>query len=290
MTINWDEFKVRCSAINIAMSSSRSNPVLTENQVKKMKELRDKQQAKGFLTTAQAQELAELEVKEKNSEKIILSDTCIGYLMEEYAWRIAGKKCISKEMDIEYTQKGKLVEADSITLISRVDKVLYEKNTERISNDFLSGEPDIFKGPHILQAERIVDIKSVWDYPTFLKKIHTGLENGYKDQLGGYGDISGAQDLEVAFCLVNMPETIINDYKRRLFYRMEVATDQAPEYLRACEEMEASMRFDDILPEKRVHKVKVEPFTKERQQAIYDRVKVCREWLNIFDENYRKIA
>lgn len=288
--INWEEFKARCSAINKIMSNSRSNPVLTENQAKRLVELREKQQSTGSLTEKQMIELSELEVKEKNSSKVILSDTCIEYLMEEYAWRIAGKKCVSKEMDIEFTQKGRLVEEDSITMISRVDKMLYEKNTERVSNDFLSGEPDIFIGPIIMQAKKIIDIKSLWDYPGFLKKINSPLENGHADQLGGYGDITGATDLSVAYCLANTPETIINDYKRRLFYRMNVATDEAPEYKRACEEMEKSMRFDDIPIEKRVHKIKVEPFTKERQQAIYDRVKVCREWLQIFDENYRGIA
>ncbi len=290
MSINWQEFKVRCSAINSIMSNSRANPTLTENQVKKLKELRDKQQAKGFLTTAQETELAELEVKEKNGSKIILSDTCIGYLMEEYAWRMAGKKCISKEMDIEYTQKGKMVEEDSITLLCRVDKALYHKNIVRVSNEFLSGEPDIFLGEEIMKATKITDVKSVWDYPTFLKKLHSQLENGYTDQLGGYGDITGATDLEVAYCLTNMPESIINDYKRRLAYRMNITTDANPDYVRACAEMEESMRFDDIDPVFRVHKVKVEPFSKEKQQKVYDRVKVCREWLSVFDENYRKIA
>lgn len=287
MTINWQEFKARCSAINKIMSNSRANPTLTENQAKKLAELREKQQKNSGLTPNQCTELAELEVKEKNGSKLILSDTCIEYLMEEYAWRVARKKCVSKEMDIEFTQKGKLVEEESITLLSRVDKAFYQKNTERVSNDFLSGEPDIYLGEAILKATKITDTKSVWDYPGFLKKINSPLENGYPDQLGGYGDITGATDLEVAFCLVDMPETIINDYKRRLFYRMNVATDEAPEYKRACAEMENSMRFGKIPIEKRVHKIKVEPFTKERRQAIYDRVKVCRDWLHIFDENYR---
>lgn len=285
MSINWQEFKVRCSAINKIMSNSRSNPQLTEKQAERWKELN----LKGVLTDPQRKELTELQVKKENSSKIILSDTCIEYLMEEYAFRVFRKKSISKEMDIEYTRKGKMCEDDGIDLLSEVENVYYEKNTERVSNEFLSGEPDIYVGEAIMKAKKITDLKNVWDYPGFLKKINSEPENGYKDQLGGYGDITGAGDLEIAYTLVNTPEIIIGDYKRRLFYQMNVATDENPEYKRACAEMEQSMRFDDIPKHQRVYKIKVDPFTKERKQAIYDRVKVCREWLFIFDEQYQKL-
>jgi len=271
------------------MSNSRSNPVLTENQAKELQDLEYKLRTGGPLTEKQRQKLAELQLKRENGKKVILSDTCIAYLMEEYAWRTARKKSVSKEMDIEFTTKGRMCEEDSITLLSRVEKVFYKKNEERVSNDFLSGEPDLFTGETIMTAERITDIKTVWDYPGFLKKIHTPLENGYTDQVGGYGDITGAKDLEVAYCLVNMPETTINDYKRRLFYRMDVATDENPEYKKAVAELEQSMRFDDIPIQKRVYKIPIEPYTKERQQLIYDRVKVCRDWLFTFYEQYQKL-
>lgn len=279
MSINWQEFKVRCSAINKIMSNSRSNPQLTEKQAERFKKLEKKQP----LTQKQAEEFAELLVKRANSAKVILSDTCIEYLMEEYAWRVHKKKPVSKELDIAYTRKGRLGEEDGIDLLSTVDNVYYEKNTERIYNDFLSGEPD-------LRAEnRIRDIKVIWDEPTFLKKMNTGLENGHADQLGGYGDILGITDLGIANCLVNMPEVMINDYKRKLFYQMEVATEEAPEFKAKWAELEDSMRFDDIPKHQRVYKIKVDPFTKERKQAIYDRVKVCREWLFNFDQQYQKL-
>jgi len=284
--MDWiSDFKVRCSAINKVMANSQKNPQLTEKKAERLEELEKKQ----VLTTSQSEELAELLVRKANSSKAILSDTCIAYLMDEYAWREGRRVRVSKEMDIEYLQKGKLVEQDSIELLSFIENVPYKKNTERIYNDFLSGEPDIFAGESIMSAEKVTDVKSIWDHPTFLCKLNTGVANGNTEQLQGYGDITGAKDLEVANCLVNMPTIQINDYKRRLLYKMEVATEENPEFKAAWEVMLRSMIFDNIPAHQRVHKIKIAPFTDFERQAVYDRVKVCREWLNNFHLTYQQL-
>ena len=77
MSINFDDFKVRCSQISIALANSKSNPVLTENQSKILKEL----ESKDKLTENMQLQLAELLVKKENSTKIILSD---GYIKNFY--------------------------------------------------------------------------------------------------------------------------------------------------------------------------------------------------------------
>lgn len=283
--MDWSKFKCRCSAISKIMANSRSNPVLTEKQAEKLKDL----ESRSELTANQMAEVGELLTKKANSSKVILSDTCISYLMEVYSWGTTGKIAVSKEMDIEFLQKGKAVEPASIELLSFIDDVHYQKNNERVSNDFLTGIPDVFAGKALIGAKKLKDLKSIWDYPGFLCKIHTGLSNGNKEQLQGYGDITGCTDLEVVNALVDMPEITINDYKRRLMYKMEVATDLNPDYLAAAAEMERSMRFGDIAPHKRIFKMKIEPFTDFERQAVYDRVKVCRDWLCAFDETYSKL-
>lgn len=281
----WENFKVRCSAINKIMSTSRSNATLTEKQRERLLELYSKMSP----TANQIKELGELQEKEKNGTRVILSDTCIEYLMEAYAYEVYKKQSITKELDIQYTQKGKLVEEESIMLLSLLDSTLYVKNDERIENDYLSGEPDIHDGDTILSAKKIIDVKSVWDYPGFLRKIHQKPDSGYDYQLKGYMDLTGAQEAEIAYCLVNTPEVMVNDFKRKLMYKMNVATDENPEYLLQCAKLEHSMYFDDIEVHKRVFKVPVQPFTDEQRQAVYDRVKVCREWLENFHEEYQKL-
>lgn len=281
--VNFDDFKCRCSAITKMMANSRDNPVLTEKQAIRLAELEKKDK----LTDNQAAEMADLLVKRSNSTKIILSDTCIEYLMEWYSWKVSGKIPVDKEaMDIEYTKKGKSEEGESIALLSRVDRAVYIKNEERVENEYLSGIPDIYQGDTLMTATKIIDNKAIWDYPGFLKNIHKKPENGYIDQIGGYCDITGASEGEIAKTLVNMPEEIILDYQFRLLKKMNCATTESPEFKEEWAKWERSMRFDDIPKEQRVFKIPVQPFTQERKQAIYDRVKVCREWLWKFHEQY----
>jgi len=286
MSIDFNKFKCRCSAITKMMANSRDNPVLTVLQSQRLDEL----EAKQALTDKQKQEMAELLVKRENGQKTILSDGCIAYLMEWYALEVEGMIPVDMEaMDIQYTRKGKSTEEDCITLLSRVDKVLYAKNSIRVSNDFLSGEPDIFIGEEIMKATKIVDNKSIWDYPGFLKIIHKQLENNYKDQVSGYMDITGAQVGEIAKTLVNMPIEIMFDYQNRLAKKMNVISTDSPEFLEEWAKWEHSMIFDNIPIHKRVFKIPVQPFEEERRQKIYDRVKVCREWLFSFHERYEQL-
>lgn len=285
--INWQDFKCRCSAITDMLSEKQGFAKLTELQVKELEDL----ELKYNRTPKQAERITELVMKREKSKEIVLSDTCIAYLMEHYAWVTQKMVSVSKEMDIDYLNKGKIQEPEGIALLSIVDGEEYSKyEGERIYNDFLSGLPDIFKGPEIYKATKITDLKCAWDYPGFLKKINTPVDTTNKVQIQGYMDITCATEGEVADVLVDMPETIINDYRRRLMYKMNVATDQAPEYLKAVKEMERSMYFENIIPRHmRVFKKPVVPFTDFEKQRIYDKVKVCQEWLFTFDEMYHKL-
>lgn len=288
----FDDFKVRCSAISWVLSNSRSNPVLTEKQALRLVELR----GKDGLTTKMLEELAELIVKEVNGSKVILSDTCISYLMAEYAWVTKKKVSVTREiMDVPQMAKGTIVERDSLKLLSKVDGLFYNANEdgngerERIHNDYLSGEVDAYVGESIMTATVIPDIKSIWDYPTFLCKIHEPLTPSNDYQIKGYMDISGAGEGFVANCLIDTPPHIIEGIKWKLLSKCNVATEEAPEFKRKWEIIERSMLFGDIPEHQRVFKKKVEPMTAIQQQFLYDRVKICREWLNIFHETYQEL-
>lgn len=280
--IEWDKWRCRCSAIRKMMSDSQKNPTLSEKQAARLKEL----EQRNTLTEPMRIEYTKLVQYRENAGKTILSDGCIGYLMDVYAWETGGRIRVGKELDIEYLERGKMVEQECIDLLGFVENAFYEKNKERIYNDFLSGEPDIFTGEGIYKANKVVDIKSCQDHPTFLCKINSGLENGQAEQLQGYGDITGAKDLVVANCLVNLPEMQVMDKKYKLVRKLGCATDESPEFKEVWPQLYRSMVFDDIPHAQRVHKLKVEPFTDFERQAVYDRVKVCREWLNGFHERY----
>lgn len=283
---DWSTFRCRCSGIAKILPNAKGDAPITEIQLAELKTLQDKES----LTVKQGERKAELLVKKNNIGKISLGQTAIAYLMEVYAWETQGMIPFGKEVwEIDQLQKGKIVEEESITLISVHDGLLYFKNDERICNDYLSGEPDIFTGDNIMNAERIIDAKTCFDYPGFLQKTQEELNPVYGWQVKGYCDITGALIGEVAYCLVDMPETMINDYKRKLFYKMDVPTEENIDFKKKWEIMERSMRFKQIPIPQRVHKQKVEPFTPSEQKLVYDKVKYCREWLWKFDEMYKQL-
>lgn len=285
--INWDDFKCRCSAITRMMANSKSNPCLTEVQEKRMLELENRDKP---MTEAMKLEYTKLLQYRENSKKIILSDTCIEYLMEVYAWVTAKKKPLKEQFEQQQMRKGKLAERDSIDLLSVIDGILYTKyDGERIFNDYLSGLPDVFAGDDIMQASKITDIKTCWDYPIFLKKINNGPDNGNKEQVQGYCDITKSPEGCVAFTLVDMPEIMRSDFKRKMFYEGEYISEESPDFLEKWGELERSMTFGDIPRHQRVFKIPIEPFTDYERQKIYDRVKICREWLWKFDETYQNL-
>lgn len=277
--IDFSDFKTRCSSVNKVMANSRSNPSLTEVHEKRIIELETREKG---MTEPMKLEYAKLLQYRENSKKVILSDTCIDYLLEVYAWRVYRKKAVVKELDIMYTAKGKEIEVDSIILLSKVDGVLYFKNKEQVSNDFLTGEPDII-------ADRIIDAKSAWDYPGFLKKVNSPIDPAHDLQIKGYIDITGLPSGEVAHCLVSSSEGQIFEFLQRIKRQMGILWDEDPVWLQKAAEIENSMRFDDIPMNQRVYKIPVEPFTKEYRQKLYDRVKICRDWLNNFHESYQNL-
>lgn len=285
-TINWSDFRCRCSSIDKAFAKSRSNPVLTEKQCLRLDEL----EKKSTLTSNMVAELAELQVKKGNGSKIILSDVFIEYLMEYYAWVTAKRKPVSKElMYVQFLEKGKEVEKESIELLNFVEGTEYVKNEERVYNDFLSGEPDVFIGDHVMNATKISDTKSCWDYPGFLKMINQAVSNPRDRQVKGYLDITGAMEGEIACCLVNTPLKIIKDFHDALLRKMDVISELSTEFIAEWEILERSMIFDDIPKHKRVWKQPIEPFNDFDRNYLYDRVKIARDWLYTFDEMYQKL-
>jgi hypothetical protein len=282
---DWSKWKCRCSGINAMMITARGSEPLTDKQWETVKELGAKMDS-GKATDKQKLEYARLLQKNEDSKTVVLGDSAVAYLLECYAWETQGMKSITKEFHVESFERGRKTEPESIELLSFVDNYPYKKNEERLSNDFLTGIKDVYRGDDHRRPKAIGDIKSCGDYPTFLYKIHKGLDAGVTEQIAGYGDIDQCGDLFAAFTLPNMPESMRQGYKFRLASKLDVIdVDHTPEW----KEMERSMIFDSIPHEKRVFKIPVDPFTIPEQQAVYERVKHCRDWLNNFHEMYQKL-
>jgi len=273
--MNWDNLLVRCSCLGKIMTPGKGS-VLTEKQAEELDRL------SGLPQRTEKQENTYQTLLAKKNAPPELSDTAKSYLKELYVFHKYGKETVGGSERSKYTIKGVSVEDNSIKLLNRLDNSYYSKNQDYFTNEFICGTPDIVAtiSP---DTKKIIDIKSSWDGASLLSKIGNPLDSNYFYQVQGYMALTGATEGEVAYCLVSMPEEIINSEKKRIFYLMNPATEQNPEYLAAIDKLENNMIFDEIPEEERVVRFKVER-DEAVIQRIYERVRACREWLAEFEK------
>lgn len=211
-----------------------------------------------------------------------LSETCKGYLVDAY---ILAKYDRTKEIEAKQLAKGRLAENDSITLFSILDGRLYNKNTERISNDLITGIPDLYDTEDIYDANEIIDIKSCWDIFSFLPNVLSPENKMYYWQLQGYMALTGAKIGTIAYCLVNTPDSIVEGEKYNLLRRLDVATEEAPEYKEQVKSLIKNRYFDDIPMDERLLTFSIER-NDDDIEKIYEKVPKCREFLVELQENH----
>lgn len=226
---------------------------------------------------------------EPRSKSEGLSETCKGHLADKYVSEKYGRKT---DVQNKYTIKGLQVEEDSITLYSLSKRSFFKKNEQTLCNDFICGTPDLFQGDHIEAATEVVDVKSSWDIFTFFRTTQDKLNKQYYWQLQGYMALTGAKTSRLVYCLVNTPESLINDEKRKLQWRMNVIDpDASKDYVEACKELDKLMVYDDIPREERLNEIII-PRDDKAIQSIYQRVKQCREYMNekFFKQELKAVA
>lgn len=138
-------------------------------------------------------------------------------------------------------EKGKLCEEDAITMLN--DTIfkgqLCIKNKQRKSNDFISGEADVFKNGIV------IDTKNAYDLFTFGK---ANLSHDYYWQLVGYAWLWETDKAMLYYSLNNMPEQMILEEERMLFYKnkWQFLSMEDENYLKACEDLRAAHNYDNM--------------------------------------------
>lgn len=145
-----------------------------------------------------------------------LSQTTQTYLKEIYR-EVKHKR--RNEFTSKYTEKGLEAENSGITLYSRVTKTFFKKNEERLTNEFITGEPDLHDGDSIESCKKGTDIKCSWSVFTFPYPDEE-LENSHVWQNHGYIYLTGAEQWGTAYCLVNAPANLIMNEKKSMWYRL----------------------------------------------------------------------
>jgi len=112
----------------------------------------------------------------------------------------------------KYMDKGLIVEDESIALYNSVFFTSHKKNTERKTNEWITGECDI------AVPSKIIDIKSSWSLPTFPATSAAGRDKGYEWQGRAYMWLWNVELFDIAYCLVNTPPELINYEQEELHY------------------------------------------------------------------------
>jgi hypothetical protein len=204
-------------------------------------------------------------------DKVELSETAKVHCMDIYIRATTGR-----ETDIanKYIEKGLSCEEDSITLYSRIKKQVFIKNTIRLFNEYITGEPDIFEGASVANATSIKDIKTSWDLYTFGRTYARKLSKLYDWQ---------AKIGSIAYCLVNTPRPLIEAEQKKLWYKLGQPDESDLNYVNGCSELERSMIYDDLPLAKRCLEYAVSIEDGDIQKII-GKVIAAREYLQQLDD------
>lgn len=169
------------------------------------------------------------------------------YIRELAAQEIFG---VEFEISSKQIEKGIEVEGDSIDLLNAVRGLSLVKNVERRSNEFITGECDLFDK----SANRGHDIKSSWSIATFPITAADCEDKLYEWQMRGYMALWDADEWEVNYCLVDTPDRLIGFDPMQLH-----VVSHLPEWMRVT-----------------TWTVKRDA---DKEAAIYEKVKAANEYL-----------
>lgn len=211
-----------------------------------------------------------------------LGQVCQKELIKIYNQEKYGRK---KDITTKQMDKGKLCQSEGITMVCRVEKKLYIENYSELTNEFFRGKPDMGDDQNITKAKDVSDIKCSWEMDTFTPKLLEPLDKGYEAQLNVYYDLTGAESGSLYYCLVSAPMQILEQEKKSLLWKMDVATELNPQYIEAANELEKLMVFEDIDIRERVIKLPV-PKNEELIEKMKAKVPIFRQWLFDFEKKH----
>jgi hypothetical protein len=200
-----------------------------------------------------------------------LSETTKTYLREKYIYE---KYKRSRFVESKYMTKGTEVEEESLTLLSIVTRKLYNKNEKLLWNEWIVGTPDTYEGNSIEDAITIIDIKSSWDIFTFFASKEEKLNKMYYWQLQGYMWLTGAKVAQLAYCLINTPQKLVDDEIRKLTYKF-MSED---EFKLAEENIIKNASYNDLPHEEKIHTITIDR-NEDDIEKLKLKIEECRRYI-----------
>ena len=195
----------------------------------------------------------------------VLSETAKTYIQDLFKEKELG---IAREFWSRYTDKGLQMEDEAIDFAGQVlgwDFVV--KNEQGYENDYITGTPDV------ITKYLLADIKCSWDGTTF-PLFDTELKNkDYYWQLQGYMWLTGLEQAELVYCLMDTPHQIVEDEVRRAHWKAGLIDED----LDLRESVQSQHTFDHLPNNLRVKRFIIRK-DEEAIEKIKEKVELAREY------------
>lgn len=250
---------------------------MTDGQVATLAKLRLKES----LTESELETFKHLTDKNEMWNNPPLSKTAISFLTTRYGYDKYAKKTLSTGRHFSFFEKGNQLESEAIDILSKIDKVRYQKNKELKQNDFILGKCDILS----VERNKILDVKTSWNINTFLSVRNYILKPSYWYQMQGYLELHDIPVGEVCFVLLNTPEDMVEKERLKLLNRYVFGEISRDDYEKNVELLSMSTSYSNIPMKKRVIRFRVKR-AKEVIPSVYKKVEQARLWLKEFDKEH----
>ena len=149
---------------------------------------------------------------ESRTKSEVLSETTKTYIRAVAKQDFYG---YNVDLNNKSINKGNLQENDSIALFNSVMFSNYSKNTERLNNEWLTGEADI------VLDDQIVDIKTSWSLETFPATSEEGINKDYEWQLRAYMMLYDKNYASLVYCMVSTHPSLLNEWENLSLHQVD---------------------------------------------------------------------
>lgn len=231
-----------------------------------------------------------LELKEKRDKKPELSETAKSEV--EKIW-LLNEKGFWEDLNNKFLTKGLMSEQDGLELMGNVIGDFILKNDERKNivlgeiegTDIqvgLTGECDAFindKG-----VKTVIDIKCSWNPKTFLNAKLTSL---YEYQLRLYMYLYDVEEAQLCYCLVDSPDNLIEDEKRKTYYKYfsssmtnEEVQELEENLVKVYEQIERNMKYSTSENYTEEERIKVFKISRDRdiEQKMLEKLELASDY------------
>lgn len=202
----------------------------------------------------------------------VLSETAKTYIQDLFKENELG---IAREFWSRYTDKGLQMEDEAIDFAGQVlGWEFVVKNEESFENEWITGTPDV------LTKTLLADIKCSWDGNTF-PLFDTELKNkDYFWQMQGYMWLTGLEQAELVYCLMDTPHQIVEDEVRRAHWKAGLIDEDID-----LREAVQSQHTFSHLP----NNLRIKRFIVERNEDAIDNIKEKVELAREYYEQLKSI-